>query len=129
MAKENPLSDPSGDKKSPIQYDALSQYIKGNPKDAIAYVLMIVSLLMILFGIYLGYANLVVGLIFGLYFSDELAFLVTNIKEFVEEYDLVKALILGGTLLALCLQVPFFFIGAAILTVLKTLWPKSKEQG
>lgn len=114
-------------KKTPAHYDALTEYVKSNPKDAIAYVLLIISLLLILFGYYTGYASLIVGLIFGLYFADELAFLVTNMKEFIEEYDLVKALILGGTLLALCIQVPLFFIGTGIITIIRILWPEAKN--
>ena len=114
-------------KKSPAHYDALSQYVKGNPKDTIAYILMVISLMMLLFGAYTGYANLFIGLIFGLYFSEELAFLVVNIKEFIEEYNIVKALVCGGTLIALCIQVPFFFVGVAIITTIRILWPESKN--
>ncbi len=114
-------------KKPPVQYDALTEYIKRNPKDVIAYVLMIISLIMLLFGSYTDSANLIIGLIFGLYFSEELAFLVTNVKDFIEEYNLVKALVCGGTILALCLQVPLFFLGVAIITTIRVLWPDSKN--
>ncbi|MBA3603380.1 MAG: hypothetical protein H0W50_07020 [Parachlamydiaceae bacterium] len=117
-------------KKTPVHYDELTEYIKNNPKDVIAYILMIISLIMILFGSYFEYAryaNLIIGLIFGLYFSEELAFLVTNIREFIEEYNLVKALVCGGTILALCLQVPLFFLGVAIITAIRILWPESKN--
>ncbi len=113
---------------SPPRYDALTEYIKKNPKDAIAYILMVISLLMILFNFYTDYANLIAGIIFGLYFADELAFLVTNVKSFVEEYELVKTLVLGASLLVLCIQVPLFFIGAAIITGIKILWPESKNK-
>ncbi len=117
-------SDP---KKTPAHYDELTEYIKGNPKDVAAYILMIISLIMILFGSYIEYANLFIGLIYGLYFSEELAFLVTNIREFIEEYNLVKALVCGGTILALCIQVPLFFVGVGTITAIRILWPESKN--
>lgn len=114
------------EKKEPASYDAILDYIKGNTKDSIAYVLMVIGLLLMLFGSY--YGSFLIGLIFSLYFVNEIAFAITHAKEFIEEYGLVKSLVLAGTLLGIFFKVPFLFIGIAIVIGIRIfLWPEDKS--
>jgi hypothetical protein len=114
------------EKKESASYDAILDYIKGNTKDSIAYVLMVIGLLLMLFGSY--YGSFLIGLIFSLYFVNEIAFAVTHAKEFIEEYGLVKSLVLAGTLLGIFFKVPFLFVGIAIVIGIRVfLWPEDKK--
>lgn len=114
-------------KKEPGTFDMLLDYMKENTKDSIAYIVLVVSILLMLFDEYSPYGGLVVGIIFSLYFANELAFFTMNIKDFIEEYGFVKSIVLGGTLIALCIKAPFLFIGMAIVTIIKIfIWPEEK---
>lgn len=115
-------------KASESSFDAFMDYLRDNTKDSIAYVVMVVGILLMLFEPYVPYGSLAVGIIFSLYFGNEISFIVTNIKDFVEEYGLVKSLVLGGTLLALFIKVPFFFIGvAAVIAIKLCVWTDQKK--
>ena len=59
--------------------------------------------------------SLIVGFIFALYYSSELAYFCRNCAALVEEQGLIKSVVLGGTLLALFFRAQFLFIGAAII--------------
>lgn len=113
------------EKKEPASYDALFDYVKENTKDTIAYVLMVIGLLLMLFGVYWG--DFLIGVIFSLYFVNEITFALTHTKEFIEEYGLVKSLVLAGTLLGIFFKVPFMFLGIAIVAVIRMfVWPEGK---
>jgi hypothetical protein len=116
-------------KKTPSSsFDAFMDYIRDNTKDSIAYVAMVVGILLMLFDAYSPYGGLIVGIVFSLYFSKELIFFINNIKDFIEEYGVVKSLMLAGALLALFIKVPFFFIGmAAVLAIQLFVWPGEKK--
>ncbi len=115
-------------KTSGSSFETFSNYIKENTKDSIAYVVMVIGILLMLFDPYVPYGSLAVGIIFSMYFVNELSFVLMNIKDFVEEYGLVKSLVLGGTLLALFIKVPFFFIGVAVVLAIKLfVWPDEKK--
>lgn len=113
--------------KNASSYDAILDYIKTNTKDSIAYVLMILGILLLMFDSVSAYGGLIIGVVFALYFANELAFATTHAKEFIEEFGLVKSLVLAGTLLALFIKAPFLLIGAAIVLAIKVLvWPGDK---
>lgn len=116
-------------KKEPTStFETFTDYIKNNTKDSIAYVVMVIGILLMLFDPYSPYGELIVGIIFSLYFVSELTFVIKNIKDFIEEYGLVKSLVLGGALLALFIKVPFFFIGAAaVIAIQLFIWPDEKK--
>jgi hypothetical protein len=112
-------------KKSTPGYEDLVHYVKENTRDSIAYVLMIVGLLLMLFDAYSNYGSFLVGIIFALYFANELVFVATNVKDLIEEYGVVKSLVLSGVLLALLIKLPFLLFGMAVITLLKIfLWPE-----
>jgi len=98
--------------------EEIYNYASNNQRDTIAYVVLLVGLILMLFGSpYFG-ATLV-GVIFGLYFSIEIATFFKNYKEYVDRFGQVRSIILGGSLLALLIACPFFFIGAAVAVALR----------
>ncbi|MBA2728042.1 MAG: hypothetical protein H0U49_07715 [Parachlamydiaceae bacterium] len=101
--------------------DILS-FMKENTRDTIAYVVLIAGIMMMFFDNVAIYGGLIVGVIFGLYFAKELAYLVTNAGTLIEEQGVPKTLMIGALLLIFLLKVPFVFIGAALVAVLKAFF-------
>lgn len=115
-------------KKAPAPHDALLDYVRNNTKDSIAYIVLVIGILLMFFDAYSPYGGMAVGIIFSLYFINEIGFALANYKDFIEEYGPVKSLVLGGTLLALFIKAPFVFIGIAIVAVIKMfVWPEEKR--
>lgn len=108
--------------KNEDKFSDVFSFMKENTKDTIAYVLLIAGILMMFFDSVSIYGGLIVGIIFGLYFAKELAYLVTNAAQLVEEEGLPKSLMFSALLLIVLLKVPFMFIGAAIVAVLKAFF-------
>ncbi len=100
--------------------DEIYKYATTNMRDTIAYILMVAGLLLMLVEPS-WYGATLVGVIFGLYFSNEVGDLVKNHRAFIEKQGLVRTLILGGTLLAFFIAAPFIFIGAAVAVALRQL--------
>lgn len=110
--------DPKGSKQKE-QSETFVSFAKENIKDTIAYVLMIIGILMMFFAPI--YGQLVVGIIFSIYFSKEISRVWNNLDGLVEAYGVVKSLMLGGVLLALFIAAPLIFISAGIVAALKIL--------
>lgn len=106
-------------------FESITDYMKGNTKETLSYIFLVVGLLLLLFDPVSGYGGLILGVISGLYFSDELAYLAKNAKDSIEDFGLVKSLTLGAVLLAIFIKIPFLLIGAAAAVAAKIfLWPK-----
>lgn len=119
----------SGKKQATKGEDFIS-FAKENTKDTIAYVLLIVGILLSFFDSVNMYGGLLVGIIFGLYFSKEILWLWNNVNEFVEEHGIVKSLVLGGTLIALFVKAFWIFVGIAAIAAIKIfLVPESTSTG
>ena len=102
-----------------VKGDLLS-FMKENTKDTIAYVLLIAGIMMMFFDEVAIYGGLILGVVFGLYFAKELAYLATNAARLIEEEGIPKSLILGALFLIIIIKVPFLFIGAAFVAILRT---------
>ncbi len=109
----------SKSEKKEEKYNDLVSFMKENTKDTIAYVLLIAGIMMMFFDSTAIYGGLIVGIIFGLYFAKELAYIVTNAQRLIEEEGIPKSLMLGALLLIILVKAPFLFIGAALVAVLK----------
>lgn len=92
--------------------EGLLNYAKSNTRDTIAYITLIIGIILLFFHPHLG-ASLI-GLIAGLYFSEEIIYLIQHFKEFIEEQGLVRVLILAALLLGIFISVPFIFFGALV---------------
>ncbi len=98
--------------------EEIYNYATNNIRDTIAYILMIAGLILMMFEPS-WYGATLVGVIFGLYFSDSIIQRIRNFDLFVEKNGLVRVLILAGTLLAFFIASPFIFIGAAVAIAVK----------
>jgi hypothetical protein len=121
-SKQPPKPDPFGGKPSsprkkpengPFDGNNVASFIKGNLRETIVYVLLVLALLMLLFDIASGYGSLLIGVLFSVYFTDELAYFVKNGEELIAQYGMIKALVFAGTLLAFFIKAPLIIIGAA----------------
>jgi hypothetical protein len=99
--------------------DGLYTYAKYNTRDVIAYILLLVGLLLMFYEP--AYGEILVGLIFGLYYSNELINSIHHIDLFIERQGFVKSLILGGLLIGFLIAAPFIYIGIVLVVGLKYL--------
>ncbi|MGA8165503.1 MAG: hypothetical protein WB791_10890 [Waddliaceae bacterium] len=100
-------------------------YAQEHTADAIAYLLMIVGIIWMLFQNF--YGGVLVGLVAGYYFHREVLQIVKSLEQFVEQQGLARSLILGATLFALFLMAPGIFVGAAIMIGLMLVIKRSSE--
>lgn len=90
-------------------------FAKENTKDTIAYIFLIVGFLLLFFEPL--YGGTVLGVLMGLYFTAELAGFWRNANDWVEEWGMVKTLVLAGILLS------FFIsgVGPAVIIVVTAM--------
>jgi len=84
--------------------DGLFNFAKSNTKDTLAYILLIIGIILMFFEPRSG--GLLIGLITGLYFSDEIIDIIKNFNGLIEEQGLVRVLVLA----ALFVTVLFCFL-------------------
>lgn len=99
--------------------EKLYSYAQSNTRDTIAYILMIIGIVLFIFHPF--YGGLLVGLIAGLYFSQEIMSFTKHANQLIEEQGMVRSLMAGGVLIALFIAAPAVFIGAAIAVAIKQL--------
>lgn len=99
--------------------EGLYNYAKHNTRDTIAYILLLAGLLLMFYEPW--YGGILVGLIFGLYYSKELMDAIKHIETYVNEQGFVKSLIFGGLLLGFLIAAPYIFIGIAFALGLRYL--------
>lgn len=102
----------------------LFEYAKTNTKDAIAYIILIIGVILLFFERFSG--ELLIGIIFGLYYSAEIQSLFRNFNEFIDELGIVRGIVLGATAIALFISAPGIFIGAILAVIIKYLFSPDK---
>ena len=102
----------------------LFNFAKTNTKDAIAYIVLIIGIILLFFERFSG--ELLIGVVFGLYYSTEIQSLFRNFNEFIEEQGIVRGIVLGVTALALFISAPGIFIGAILAVIIKYLFSPEK---
>jgi hypothetical protein len=122
-----PDQEPSEPKKEPLEskkepekkdnFESLLGYAQSNPRDVVAYVLMILGIVLLFFQPI--YGEFLIGLVFGMYFAKEIIHAINNYESFINENNLGRSIILCGALIALLIIAPAFFIGAAIVIALR----------
>lgn len=120
-SKEQEKEEISQEKKdSSEKLPGLFNFARTNTKDAIAYIIMIVGIILLFFERFSG--ELLIGVVFGLYYSTEIQSLFRNFNEFIEEQGVVRGIILGVTTIALFISAPGIFIGAILAVIIKYLF-------
>jgi len=92
-------------------------YATSNTRDAIVYILLILGLILLLFVPFWG--GLIIGLIGGIYFSDEIYDFAKNINRWIDHMGIPRSIVLGAVLLTVLITTPALFIGAAIAIAVK----------
>lgn len=101
--------------KKSAKSDDLFGFAKENTRDTVAYIFLIVGFLLLFFEPL--YGGTILGILLGLYFTAELVSFWKNSHEWIEEWGMVKTLVLAGILLS------FFVssIGAAVIIVVAAI--------
>lgn len=116
---KNKISESFESFKNSDKVDTLINYAKTHTPDTIAYILLVIGIVWLFFNSF--YGGLLVGLVAGFYFSQEILRIISSLDQIVEEHGLAKNLIFAGTALALFILAPGIFIGAAIMVGIKYL--------
>ncbi|HRD56310.1 MAG TPA: hypothetical protein PLC42_07950 [Parachlamydiaceae bacterium] len=90
--------------------EGLFSYAKSNTKDTVAYILLIIGIILLFFQPHWG--AFLIGLIAGLYFSEEIVYIIQHFNDFIEEQGLVRVLVLGALAVSFFIMAPFIFFGA-----------------
>lgn len=93
--------------------ESLFSFAKSNTRDTIAYIVLIIGIILLFFPPYY-YGGLLIGLISGLYFSEEILFIAIHFNEMIEEQGLVRVLILSALCVGFFIMAPAIFFGLAI---------------
>jgi hypothetical protein len=96
-------------------------YAKSNTKDTIAYIVLIIGIILLFFQP-LFYGQFLIGLVFGLYYVDDIRKIFKDGNTFIEEQGMVRSIVLGVTAIALFISAPGIFLGAALAIILKNLF-------
>lgn len=107
--------------------DNLLDYCKTNLRDMIAYALLIIGILILFFEPIVG--GLLVGLVFGIYFGNEVIAYLTHWKEGIHYQRVAKHIIIAGLAIAFFISAPAIFIGTAIAMAIKQLFNEPKTLG
>lgn len=99
--------------------DSVLNYAKTNTRDTVAYILLLTGLLLLFFSP--GYGGILIGIIFGLYFSHEIYDSFKNFDQFLEVHGFVKTLVFGALLLAFFISAPFIFLGTVLAVALRQI--------
>ncbi len=102
-------------------------YASNNTRDTIAYVLMIIGIVLLLFHPF--YGGILIGLLGGFYFANELLRLVQNASHIIDEQGMVRSLIAGGVFVGLFISAPAIFIGMAIAVAMKQIIFPDERKG
>lgn len=102
------------------KFGGLFDFAKTNTKDAIAYIILIVGIILLFFERFAG--EVLIGVVFGLYYSIEIQSFFKNFNEFIEDQGIVRGIVLGVTMIALFISAPGIFIGAILAVVVKYLF-------
>lgn len=95
-------------------------YAKTNTKDVLAYVILILGVVLLFFERFSG--ELLIGVIFGLYYAVEIQALFRNFNEFIEEQGIVRGIVLGVVTIALFISAPGIFIGTILAVIIRYLF-------
>lgn len=101
--------------------DDLFAYAKSNKEQTVAYVLLVVGLLFLLFfNNLLG--GLIIGMVAGYYFASEIVYYIRNIGQVMGGQNQLHYVILTAVLLGLFIAAPGIFIGALIVASFKQVF-------
>lgn len=115
--------DPKDSDSRPVKED-LKDYFKNHSRETISYILIILGILLLFFEPV--YGGLLVGIVAGVYFGDEIVEYIKNWKTTIDLQDrysgIARHLIIAGIALAFFISAPPIFLGAAIAIAIRYLF-------
>lgn len=123
-AKSN-LSEKFESLKKKENLDTMMDYAKTHVPDTIAYILLVIGIIWLFFNSF--YGGILVGLVAGFYFTNDIVRLFSSFDEYLGEYGVAKNIVFAGTALALFILAPGVFIGGAIMVGIKYLLKYSES--
>lgn len=105
--------------------DSLFTYAKENTRDTIAYLLMVIGLILLFIDPFWG--EVLVGVVAGFYFSDEIISFALNCEKAINREGMGRSVVFGGTMIAFFIMAPMIFVGAGIVAGLKYLFLSEKK--
>lgn len=105
--------------------DNLVNYAKENTRDTIAYCLLVLGLVLLFFQPFWG--ELLIGIVAGFYFSDEIIAFFRDLERSVNREGMVRSIVFCGVAITLFIMAPMVFVGAAIVAGLKYLFISDKK--
>lgn len=103
-----------------VKKEDIMNYAKSNTLDTVAYGIMLLGIILLLFAPPVG--QVLVGAVGGFYFGQELIAFLKNLRTYLEEEPIVRSLIFAGVCLALFIGSPLLFIAAIVAALLRQLW-------
>lgn len=95
-------------------------YSQQNPRDTIAYILLVLGMIILFFNPFFG--ALLIGIVLGLYYSAEFLFVFYHLNEFIHEQGIVRSITAGAALLAIAFGAPGLVIGTGFSVMLRSLF-------
>lgn len=123
MSTPSSSSDPEQhdpQKKENKNTDNLIDYFKTHARETTAYILLVLGILLLFFNPLIG--GILVGIITGIYFGDEILDYILNWKKRSQNQGIARHLISAGIALAFFISAPAIFLGAAIAIGIKQLF-------
>jgi hypothetical protein len=109
------------------QVDDLYNYAVSNKEKTIAYTLLALGLIILLFVDDL-FGGLIIGLVAGYYYSREIVYFIRNLPQFFEGQDQVRYVVALVLVIGLLFVAPGIILGAAVLAAFKQIINRN-EQG
>lgn len=123
MSSKNPSDPkPSNDNKGPsnLNADHIISFVKTHSRESIAYVLLVLGIVLLLFDNI--YGGILVGIVTGIYFGDNLVNYIVNWKLSLDSKDMTQNIVLAGASVAFLITSPAIFLGIAISIAVKQLF-------
>lgn len=126
MAQPSSSQGPKNEKSSGPSYskDSLVDYFKHHARETISYILLITGILLITYWPF--YGGILVGVVAGIYFGDEIVNYIKNWKGSLSSTanysQMSRQIVLLGLAIAFFISAPAIFLGAAIAIGIKQLF-------
>ena len=124
----NQTNDPKDHHEQPEKGDLLN-YFKTHSRETIAYVLLVLGLLLLFTEPV--YGGLIVGIVAGIYFGDQIINYIKSWKTGINSQDnypeVARHLILAGLAVAFFISAPAIFLGAAISLGIKQMFISQED--
>lgn len=108
--------------------DNLLSYFKHHSRETISYILLILGILLLFYEPL--YGGILVGIIVGIYFGDEIVTYLKNWKSSINSQDrypeVARHLICAGLAIAFFISAPAIFLGAALTIGINQLFLHDK---